>query len=66
MASITEHTWITAKCHNPQDDAMVLCQITCKNEKKKYQGFHEILEMVKDFKLSLISLFLFFSICTVY
>ena len=55
MASITDHTWITAKCYWPQDDAMVLCQIACKNEKntkkpQKYQGFHEILEMVKDLK----------------
>ena len=38
MASITEHTWITAKCHDPQDDAMVLCQITGKNEKQKQKS----------------------------
>ena len=34
MASITDHTWIAAKCDNPADDAMVLCQITGKNETK--------------------------------
>ena len=55
MASIVEHTWIAADCDHPQDDAMVLCQITCKNEKTKtknpkYQEFHGILEMVKDLK----------------
>ena len=30
MASITDHKWISAKCSNTVNDAVVLCQITGK------------------------------------
>ena len=55
MASVNEHRWITAHCSDPQDDAIVLCEITGKNEntktkvstfkvQEKYYGFNSKLE----------------------